>query len=246
MLSAVEVCDILYRQEPLETEELHLIYVTGDMHGDYSRFKSPDIRHLRAGDTLLVCGDFGFIWDGSKAELKRLKKIGNQKYTVAFVDGCHENYDLLERYPVEEWNGGKVHRISGNLVHLMRGEIYTVEDETFLAFGGGHSGDYEFRRETENWWEREQPSYQEILNAMENLAKYDNKIDYIISHEPPASLKDCLEVDVGQRLEVHTFFEDISKVCTFRKWYFGKCHMNKRIPLKYHALFDEVCPLTED
>lgn len=227
-------------------EGTRLIYVTGDMHGDYSRFKTPDMKHLRAGDTLLVCGDFGFLWDGSKAEQKRLKKIGSLKYNVAFVDGCHENFTLLEQYPVSEWNGGKAHVISGNLVHLMRGEIYTIEDERILAFGGGHSGDYEFRRETENWWEREQPSCNEILNAMQNLAKVDNAVDYIITHEPPASLKDCLEVDTGQRLEVHTFFEDVIKVCTFRKWYFGKCHMNKRIPLKFYVIFDEVHALNAD
>ena len=35
------------------------------------------------------------------------------------------------------------------------------------------------------------------------------------------------------------------KVCTFRKWYFGKCHMNKRIPLKFYAIFDEVHCLNE-
>jgi len=35
-----------------------MVYVTGDLHGDYSRLKSPAIRKLRAGDVLLVCGDF--------------------------------------------------------------------------------------------------------------------------------------------------------------------------------------------
>ena len=43
-----------------------MVYVTGDLHGDYSRFKRPEMKKLRAGDILLVCGDFGFIWDNSK------------------------------------------------------------------------------------------------------------------------------------------------------------------------------------
>ena len=41
----------------------NMVYVTGDLHGDYSRFKRPEMKKLRAGDILLVCGDFGFIWD---------------------------------------------------------------------------------------------------------------------------------------------------------------------------------------
>ena len=46
----------------------NMVYVTGDLHGDYSRFKQPKMKKLRAGDILLVCGDFGFIWDNSKQE----------------------------------------------------------------------------------------------------------------------------------------------------------------------------------
>lgn len=235
-------------QKPIESasrRHISVIYVTGDMHGDFSRFKDSPLKKLKAGDTLLVCGDFGFIWDGSRQEQKLLKKIGNLKYNVAFVDGCHENFDLLEEYDVTEWNGGQVHHICGNLYHLMRGEIYEIEGERIFAFGGGHSGDFDIRRDTDNWWEREQPSYDEIMHAVETLGNADNAVDFIITHEPPASLKDCLNVDTSQRLEVHTFFEDIIKVCTFRKWYFGKCHMNKRIPLKFYAIFDEVHCLNE-
>ena len=66
-----------------------MIYVTGDMHGDFSRFKDSRLKKLRAGDTLLVCGDFGFLWDGSRQEQKLLKKIGNLKYNVAFLSLIH-------------------------------------------------------------------------------------------------------------------------------------------------------------
>lgn len=39
-----------------------MVYITGDMHGDLSRFKNPIFKKLKAGDVLIVCGDFGFIW----------------------------------------------------------------------------------------------------------------------------------------------------------------------------------------
>ncbi|MBR2912962.1 MAG: hypothetical protein IKC40_03460, partial [Oscillospiraceae bacterium] len=153
-------------------------------------------------------------------------------------------FDLLDRYPVEGWNGGPIHRIQSNVVHLMRGHVYTIEKRTFFTFGGGHSQDIEFRRDTQNWWEQEQPTHAEIKRAIHSLAEYENRVDYIITHEPPASLKDCLGVDVFQRLEIHTFFEDIIRVCQYRKWFFGKRHIDKYIPVKFFAVFDQVLPVT--
>ncbi|MCR4862032.1 MAG: metallophosphoesterase [Ruminococcus sp.] len=220
-----------------------MIYVTGDTHGDLNRFKDPAMKKLSSGDTLIICGDFGFIWDDSKKEHANLKKLAAKNFNIAFVDGCHENFDILEEMPVAEWNGGKVHRIADNIVHLMRGQIYTIEGKRIFAFGGGHSQDYEFRGDGEMWWQREQPDHDEIREAIHNLAEYNNEVDYIITHEPPASLKDCLNVDVLQRLEVHAFFEDIIKACTYKKWFFGKCHIDKHIPIKFYAVFSNVTPL---
>lgn len=220
-----------------------MIYVTGDTHGDINRFKDPAMKKIKSSDTLIVCGDFGFIWDGSRKERSVLKKLASKNFTIAFVDGCHENFELLESLPVTEWNGGKVHMVAPNIVHLMRGQIYTIEGKQIFAFGGGHSQDYEFRREGDMWWERERPSHDEIREAIRNLAEYGNAVDFIITHEPPASLKDCLNVDVLQRLEVHAFFEDIIKTCSYKKWFFGKCHIDKHIPIKFYAVFNCVTPL---
>lgn len=43
-----------------------MLYITGDTHGDYARFNTKELRSLGADDTLIICGDFGFIWDGEK------------------------------------------------------------------------------------------------------------------------------------------------------------------------------------
>lgn len=218
-----------------------MIYVTGDTHGDIKRFKA--MKNLRRGDTLIICGDFGFFWDGTKKEQAILKKLEAKSYTIAFVDGCHENFDILESFPITEWNGGKARIIGKNIVHLMRGQIYTIEGKKIFTFGGGHSQDFYFRSDGEKWWKREQPSHEEIMEAIENLQLNDNTVDYIITHEPPAFLKDCLGVDVRQRLEVHALFEDIIKTCSYSKWFFGKCHIDKHIPIKFYGVFNNVTSL---
>lgn len=45
-----------------------MIYLTGDTHGGMERFQSKEAKQLKKGDTLIICGDFGFIWDGPKGK----------------------------------------------------------------------------------------------------------------------------------------------------------------------------------
>ena len=88
-----------------------MIFITGDTHGDMERFKKKELKRLRKNDFLIICGDFGFVWDGSKAEKKRLKKLGKKRYSVLFVEGVHENFKELEKYGVEYWwRADKAHK----------------------------------------------------------------------------------------------------------------------------------------
>ena len=75
-----------------------MVYVTGDIHGDLSDLDNRNIGRLKKDDVLIVTGDFGFIWDNSKSELKNIKKLSKKKFTILFVEGVHENFELLERF----------------------------------------------------------------------------------------------------------------------------------------------------
>lgn len=110
-----------------------------------------------------------------------------------FVDGTHENFGLLEKYPIEELFGGRVHHISGNLYHMIRGEIFTIDDETYFAFGGGDSPDREIRIAAGTWYKQEMPTVDEMTDAVENLNKYDYKIDYVITHEPSGNARGLID-----------------------------------------------------
>lgn len=217
-----------------------MVYVTGDLHGDINRFKLPEFGKLKKGDTLIVCGDFGFIWDGGKNEKKLLRRIGKRKYNVAFVDGCHDNYSLLNGYDESEWNGGRVHHITGNLYHLIRGNIYTIEDETYFAFGGGESDDFEERLAEKNWWPEEQPSKQEVTDAVERLNDCGCKVDYVITHDAPRALNGVVDIDADKQSYIHIFLDIVCKQCEFKRWFFGKYHMDKTVPPRYRAVFRDV------
>lgn len=219
-----------------------MVYVTGDMHGDPARLSDPALRRLKKGDTLLVCGDFGFVWDGSPAEEKRLKKLARRKYTIAFLDGRHENFDRLNAYPTAVWNGAPVHKINDRLVHLMRGEIYTIEGATYFTFGGGESDDKEFRIPGESWWAAELPTPEEMEHARASLAAHDNRVDYILTHTPSPKSRARLET---RRVAdgVSIFLGTLEEQVTCRRWYFGCLHRDKPISAQRCALFRDVVPV---
>lgn len=218
-----------------------MLYVTGDMHGDYERFSSSKLKKLKKNDVLFVCGDFGFIWDGSKKENKILKKIGNLKYTVCFIDGTHENFKLLNEYEEVEFHGGKAHHICGNLYHLMRGQMFDFDGKSVFTMGGGEKPDSDFR--LEEWEDDEIPSRDELMEGVRNLNAHNNTVDIIITHEPPTKLKEFLRLKDKETVEVtilNTYFTELDAGNHFSHWYFGSMHIDKFISSSQVAVFQNV------
>ena len=97
---------------------MYMIYVTGDTHGDFSRFEEDKFSNLTKDDYMIICGDFGGIWNYEgklKYEKNNLKRLEKMKFTTLIVDGNHENFNRLYKYPVINWHGGKVHKISSSI-----------------------------------------------------------------------------------------------------------------------------------
>ena len=59
-----------------------MIYITGDTHGDRKRLSRFNLRKLNEGDTLIICGDFGFMWNDTKQEREFLMNLGKRKYNI--------------------------------------------------------------------------------------------------------------------------------------------------------------------
>lgn len=221
-----------------------MIYVTGDMHGDRSRLDRKRLKALKAGDTLIVCGDFGFLWTDDRAERKFLYKLSKRPYNILFLDGTHENFELLYSYPVAEKFGGKVHVIADNICHLMRGQTYEIEGKTVFAMGGGQNPDRDPDDELEeNVVHYEIPTKSEMLTAVENLEKLNYKVDLIVTHEPPSKIKDFLllsENTVSGPTALRAFFDELSAQADYGKWFFGSMHVDKFVSPSVAAVFTSV------
>lgn len=224
-----------------------MIYVTGDMHGDYKIFRQPVFKkNLKKNDTLLICGDFGFVWNGDHSEKATLDKLSKKPYTICFVDGTHENFDLLARYPVVDFAGSKAQRIRSNIYHLMRGEIYEIEGEKIFTMGGGESPDIDIRFENDTWSKAEIPNSEELLKGVESLERVNFEVDFIITHEPPQKIKAFLNLKDKENVRftgLNSYFEEINSTCRFTRWYFGSIHEDKHISPSHVAVYRNLLKL---
>lgn len=191
-----------------------MIYITGDTHGNpvarFNEYNFPEQLTMTKNDYVIICGDFGVIWNQDKEngkEYLQLEALELKPFTTLFVDGNHENFDRLNNYPVEEWNGGFVHKIRPSVIHLMRGQVYNIDNKKIFTFGGAQSHDIDdgilevddprikewcnkqkfFRINKLSWWKEELPSEEEMKIGFQNLEKCNWKVDYVITHDMPTS-----------------------------------------------------------
>lgn len=212
---------------------------------------------MTKNDVVIILGDFGLVWDcngESKTEKYWLDWLEKKPFTTVFIDGNHDNFDRLDAYPVEEWHGGKVNFIRQSVIHLMRGQVFTIEDKAFFAFGGASSHDMSagilepdnpdfkekkkrldkdpyalYRINHVSWWARELPNEEEMKEGFANLEKQNNKVDYILTHSPYTSLLRQMDGGSGlyQRDRLTDYLQEIKQTIDYKHWLFGHMHVNQ-------------------
>lgn len=226
---------------------LILIYITGDTHipTDIQKLNTkrfPEQKGLCEKDFVIICGDFGGVWDNSKEEYYWRKWLSDKSFTTLFVDGNHENFDLLNDFPVVDFFGAKAHKISNKIFHLMRGQIYEIDGNKIFTFGGASSHDKEHRKEGKNWWKEELPSDEEFRQAIEMLEHHNWAVDYVITHCAPTDIQNQI-ASAYEENSLTDFLENIKNQLKYKKWFFGHYHQDKSIDEKHIALFDKITRL---
>ena len=252
-----------------------MIYLTGDIHGYiFERFNPnamPGEDSWTEEDKIIVLGDFGLIFfpcmelftDKIALEKKRIAFLESKKYEILFVDGNHENFDrLTTEFPMEERYGGTVRRIGRNIFWLQRGEIYTIEDQTFFCMGGAYSIDKAQRLNYDHaildhyencpdlhisWWPQELPSNVDYKRASENLLAHDRKVDYVLSHTAPRTLIQMMKRTPDPHdYELTGYLDYIWHEIEFNHLYFGHWHEDRYVHPKATALYEKVITIPDD
>lgn len=247
-----------------------MVYVTGDCHADFSRFSTSRFvegKDLSRDDTVIVCGDFG-IWHDDREERHKLDWLQEKPFTIAFVDGNHENFDRLysDEFQTGEFHGGMAHKIRENIYHLMRGEIFYFDGKAFFTFGGASSHDIDdgildfddFNTEAEfirvykqwdkqgksfrvnhlSWWEQELPSNEEMDHGLKTLNDHGNKVDYVITHCCPQEIASINGYFSSDILT--NYLDEVALTIQFDKWFFGHYHSERTTLSKYVMLYYSI------
>ena len=243
------------------------IYLTGDIHGNPRRLSFqnlPEQLGMTKDDYVIILGDFGLVWDEEESDQEKywLQWLEDKPFTTLFIDGNHDNFDrLLHDYPVKEWMGGKVHEIRPSVLHLMRGEIFTLQDKRFFTFGGASSHDIrdgileledeekiyrwnkigkEFRINHLSWWKEELPSDDEMNHALNVLDENGWDVDYVLTHCCSASTNALISQGLYKQDVLTRFLEEIRSKLNYKRWYFGHMHINKAINDNEICLYEDI------
>ena len=217
-----------------------MIYVTGDTHGlnDFQKLEIFFKEHpTKKDDVLLILGDCAVLWNERDNYTEEYSSLG---LTVLFIDGNHENFEMLNALPIVEIFGAKAHKVSPNVFHILRGEILTIEGKTFLAMGGATSIDKYLRRNRISWWEEELPSEDEFKHAADNLEKCCYNVDYVITHCAPQSIAEKLYHYPMKSDKLTIYFDELLGKINFRYWIFGHYHEDRKINDKFILLYDQI------
>lgn len=243
-----------------------MVFATGDTHGNFRRFATehfPEQKNMSRSDHVIICGDFGGVWDGSSREDYWLDWLNDKPFTTLFVCGNHENFEMLGSLPEKDWHGGRVHQVCDNILHLMRGQVYEIDGYTFFTMGGAKSHDIkdgildpdapdfsnryrqyvkqdrQFRIRGWSWWPEEMPSDTEYCTALSALEKANWEVDYVITHSAPSGLLPMMSRRY-QSDQLTDFLDMVSKKLNFHYWLFGHYHDNRNIGRNYVLLWEQI------
>lgn len=220
-------------------------FVTGDKHGEIEDLVYAS-RVLDIEDTLIVLGDFGFIWRLDADEVrKELKAIAERcPCQIAFLDGNHENFTQIAKMEdIVDWNGGKAGLLPYGIIHLLRGEVYNLNNEKVAVIGGADSVDRWARTEGFSWWVEETVTAADAEKLIENTKDLENVI--ILSHDAPAQwigrLKTWNGINAMNHLSesqrnLQTVYDNVN----FKKWCFGHWHMDKEIDERFECFYHNI------
>lgn len=221
-----------------------MIYITGDTHipidiEKLNESKFPQQNSMTKNDYVVICGDFGGVWNNSDEELQWREYLKQKNFTSLFIDGNHENFNLLNQYEVSIWNGGKVHFINDSIIHLMRGQVFTIDGLKFFTMGGGESIDKDVRIKGKTWWSEEIPNSSEYEEALSNLDKTNWCVDYIITHTSSMALMKKLDY-IKENNSLNQFLDTVQNKLHYKHWYFGHFHDDIDLDEKHTMLFEKI------
>jgi hypothetical protein len=144
---------------------------------------------------MLHVGDFALDWPGAKRaryEDRLNRCLLESGITLIVSGGNHDNWDTLEKLPVQE-DGLATFR--SNIRVLPRGGRARIGGLVVGALGGAFSVDQEHRTEGKDWWSNEEPTPEDARRLIAG-----GPVDILITHDAPAGFSLASEFDLPSEI----------------------------------------------
>ena len=229
-----------------------MIYLTGDMHGDFRRAANfCDTVESTKDDVLIILGDAGMNYYGNPKDKRLKQQLNELPITFFCIHGNHEKRpESLPTYKEIEWRDGTVYIESEypSLLFAKDGKIYDLDGKRCIVMGGAYSVDKHHRLANKwGWWPDEQPSA-EIKERVERRLETENwNVDIVLSHTcpmkyvPREEFLSCVDQSSVDN-STEEWLETIENKLTYSRWYCGHYHTNKTID-KMKFLFEDFLEL---
>lgn len=208
------------------------ILIFGDIHGRFNAASAHYDAVMQTYkfdvDLFIQVGDFGF-WPRDQTGFAWPRDF---PHPCAFVDGNHEDHELLRLLDEENWGLEDFYKdrlapwkeTLGTWDYKPRGTI----ENGILYIGGARSIDAMHRRRGVDWFPEENISYADQIRTFEAVDAYGpDNIHTVISHDCPGSFnvsEACrqtgIEIIDGNR----KFLEALRHYVRPQRWYFGHYH----------------------
>ena len=229
------------------------IFITGDNHGDFSRYRNIEQQYWSNETGIIVLGDFSINFYLSKTDTRKKEELmENYPFYFYVIRGNHEarpqnlpGIQLIYDYNVQ----GHVYYEEAfpRIRYFMDYGVYNIKGYNCLIIGGAYSVDKKWRLDrvglTEQtnipkqsgWFNDEQLTQLEMTNCM-SLVKALNinnqKIDFIMSHTCPTSFQpvDMVLGFIDQSTvdnSMENFLEKIIHSIDWNIYLFGHYHADR-------------------
>jgi predicted phosphodiesterase len=129
----------------------------------------------QGADVILHLGDYGYTFS-KQFRTKVDGALIARGIPLLFVDGNHEDFDWLLAKPLDPETG--LRPVTEATWHLPRGYRWTWGQSRFLAVGGAHSVDRQWRTAHDSWWPQELLTEEEV-----EFICAGGQADVIIAHD---------------------------------------------------------------
>lgn len=240
--------------------------VTGDTHGDMSRFSNIDTNLYPPEETgIVILGDFGANFFLNKTDRNKKRNLMNTGFHFYAVRGNHEQRPELipgMESVLDQDVAGEVWREPEfpNISYFKDGWEYTIGGHSALVIGGAYSVDKWYRlmragytEDMDNdyiarhagWFPGEQLTPGEMTDIMTRCEG--REYDFILTHTCPLSWEptdlflggiDQSQVDKS----MEKWLDTVKDACSWKVWLFGHYHDDRlvrpRVEMLYHDMED--------